>query len=1247
MGVPNGVYWTLLLTSTWFVCNMLFNTEIRKALPKGSTLLGVIDVSAMQILVSGLIGIWHGPTEREHQIAEDLSANVKKSEALIPNLASTLVVSFCHLLAIITANCSYLIVGSTLTQIFKALEIPFVLVFSARYQGEYPLRSEVCAIGFIVVSAVIGACSTGKYTSASPYAPVIALISSFAFALRNTLAKRIGATGFSALSLYSLYSAPVIIVVWAVKIITHGLDYSVHTLVSAVLFALYQLFSFQCLGRMSVTTHAVLNAVKRTLSITFTMLILHESLPHMVLSMCIGIFGTFMYARPQLRNVVRNSIVISRRVHSIDKLFSVSLFAGILYAVCASSYNQMWYYQIKYHPHVVTGNLEVVSLWTYPTAPSVENGQLPDQCVYHTCPRNITRLSIVGISHNGPYANFIRRHVLQKILHKENFVHHVQAIVLLSYVRSNPTKCAKTHGNSDTICASNLSHFDSYNPEFLDILPPSALIAENITLQVKFSTLSFDNRIFQAHVANSGDEVQGFPGIQFMPYLSEHVDRETGLPTAKGHMFGNAWWGANFKLPDANENLDLLLLSVHFSGEGARVVQENIPWFLAYNDKKGHVGARDLHTLNFLRDLGIKTYFSGCFTLLTALQKSVEKVRNKIVVVDVDSSHLPSHVKSDHRLTVLRANVPTANATSIFERSRYAFSLISLYSEAKVVITSRIHAALPASALGVPVIFVYSEHLPGGGGNRTAGVVENFHVYRPGSNWSFVLDEMTPNPGNDDLDRKRASLWHAVKRASPYYVDSAYAYGIIPLSRLGKKQTLSTHTHFHFVLNQSQLDASQFRSIESVFRNHPHAKLTVHTMQEAFLPHLFTLQEAGYVVIESSAILDPTLCICKINGECQNITRCDLNDTILFILQKYGGIYVSWGTFILRPIRFDHENGISLVSGRPSVVIFTTRHLCRTTPNVTQSVPGRVDSLMECDIPTLNSTDFASINTKDLQTACISVSSAVGGSQAQLSDVVSESAYTVHLDSSSVTLSEMIGRTCLEFLNRLCILCHPGTAEEFFHEGRDMQQIQKSHHSKKNRYPLMYSAVKNATTMETGVKILSFGSSTGEEVFSLAETYFPGSDTTIYGTDTDAQSLEKAQIDAKSLNVSTRLIFFKSTDNSIELHGPYNIIFANSVLCLHPPPKDETARQLTKMFPFEEFERILSLLDSTLKIGGVLGIFNSNYDFLETSLSIRYESLGKICRNHEVPRVDRSQLQTIDVSKIQVDCVFRKLRSET
>ena len=73
---------------------MLFNTEIRKALPKGSTLLGVIDVSAMQILVSGLIGIWHGPTEREHQIAEDLSANVKKSEALIPNLASTLVVSF-------------------------------------------------------------------------------------------------------------------------------------------------------------------------------------------------------------------------------------------------------------------------------------------------------------------------------------------------------------------------------------------------------------------------------------------------------------------------------------------------------------------------------------------------------------------------------------------------------------------------------------------------------------------------------------------------------------------------------------------------------------------------------------------------------------------------------------------------------------------------------------------------------------------------------------------------------------------------------------------------------------------------------------------------------------------------------------------------------------------------------------------------------------------------------------------------
>ena len=216
-----------------------------------------------------------------------------------------------------------------------------------------------------------------------------------------------------------------------------------------------------------------------------------------------------------------------------------------------------------------------------------------------------------------------------------------------------------------------------------------------------------------------------------------------------------------------------------------------------------------------------------------------------------------------------------------------------------------------------------------------------------------------------------------------------------------------------------------------------------------------------------------------------------------------------------------------------------------------------------------------------------------------------------------------------------------GTASEFVHEQYKVEQIQQSHATSKNRYKEMFAALKLASNMKAGHTILSFGCSTGEEAFTLAETYFPGSDNTIYGADTDTSVLRTASINAESLNVTAHLIFFNPISVAIDRYGPYDIILANSVLCRHPPPA--TVLHLMEMFPFEEFERVLSVLDSSLKIGGLLTVFNTNYDFLESSLSVRYESLGEICPSHLVPRIDRSQLKLVDMSKLQVDCIFRKL----
>ena len=65
-------------------------------------------------------------------------------------------------------------------------------------------------------------------------------------------------------------------------------------------------------------------------------------------------------------------------------------------------------------------------------------------------------------------------------------------------------------------------------------------------------------------------------------------------------------------------------------------------------------------------------------------------------------------------------------------------------AKAKLVITSRIHVAMPCVAYGTPVIFV-SGTLPGGGGGRATGLTPMFHTLDP-SNISAIADFDFENP---------------------------------------------------------------------------------------------------------------------------------------------------------------------------------------------------------------------------------------------------------------------------------------------------------------------------------------------------------------------------------------------------------------------------------------------------------------------------------------------------------------------
>lgn len=112
------------------------------------------------------------------------------------------------------------------------------------------------------------------------------------------------------------------------------------------------------------------------------------------------------------------------------------------------------------------------------------------------------------------------------------------------------------------------------------------------------------------------------------------------------------------------------------------------------------IGCRDQYTLDLLRNKGVNAYLNGCMTL--TLPKTEYTDRNKVFIVDVCDEllpYIPERLKNGAEyLThlVYHKYVGEAEALSFYERYQ---------KEAKLVITSRLHCAVPCMAYGIPVVY--------------------------------------------------------------------------------------------------------------------------------------------------------------------------------------------------------------------------------------------------------------------------------------------------------------------------------------------------------------------------------------------------------------------------------------------------------------------------------------------------------------------------------------------------------------
>lgn len=296
---------------------------------------------------------------------------------------------------------------------------------------------------------------------------------------------------------------------------------------------------------------------------------------------------------------------------------------------------------------------------------------------------------------------------------------------------------------------------------------------------MKYQVLSIGKKI-PTDFINIGDYIQGVASAQFLPRLDGFIDREL-VGKYEGELskvIMNGWYMHYPENWPPSKQIIPLFVALHINSNFKEQLLS--PKAIEYLKKYGPIGCRDYYTMNILRAKGIDAFFSGCMTLTLGCCYHSEKKNNKIYFVDpyfktpsslkeflYNSLYLLKHWKTIcviaskfefywHRGFFYRVVVTSfyrqyiklfskevlLNAEYVCQESkRYknnfkdeeerfaeAQRLVEEYAQAKYVVTSRIHCALPCLGLETPVIYVENKQQSDTSACRLDGLRELFNI---------------------------------------------------------------------------------------------------------------------------------------------------------------------------------------------------------------------------------------------------------------------------------------------------------------------------------------------------------------------------------------------------------------------------------------------------------------------------------------------------------------------------------------
>jgi len=240
---------------------------------------------------------------------------------------------------------------------------------------------------------------------------------------------------------------------------------------------------------------------------------------------------------------------------------------------------------------------------------------------------------------------------------------------------------------------------------------------------------------------NIGDYIQTKAVIDMIHPINHKVLDREGLNKFKGSKLKtiiNGWFMENPKNWPPNNNISPLFISFHINPSSERDLLK--PESLNYLKQYEPIGCRDTYTQNLLQKNGIKSYHSSCITTTFTRDKYLtNKTQPEGVIVigafdrlnpSIDFSSIyrlllslikypihklkyllkkqsfENHLRNQNIVVKRYQQITKRKISSHNQGLKLANDMLKEIAKSEIIITSRIHAALPALAMGLKVIFI-------------------------------------------------------------------------------------------------------------------------------------------------------------------------------------------------------------------------------------------------------------------------------------------------------------------------------------------------------------------------------------------------------------------------------------------------------------------------------------------------------------------------------------------------------------